>query len=96
LPPLFRKSGRKTVTVAYIKKALAKSQPIFKMKSPILSLHDWFLYRDDAAVHTAASIQDFKWQRGIKTICHPPYLSATAPAVLFLCRIVKTGLAGIL
>jgi hypothetical protein len=63
--PWFRKSGGKTVNATYIKKALAKFQPIFKPKRPRLSSQNRFLYQDNASIHTAASVQEFSWrQRG--------------------------------
>jgi hypothetical protein len=40
---------------AYIEKALAKYQPIFKPKSPRLLSQGWFCYWDDTPVDTAAS-----------------------------------------
>jgi hypothetical protein len=43
LPLLFRNSGGETANIAYIKKALAKSQLIFKLRSPRLPYQDWFL-----------------------------------------------------
>jgi hypothetical protein len=66
LLPLLRKSGGKTNNVVYVKTSLAKSQSIFKPKSPQLLSQDSFLYRDDAkvnaatAVHTVISVQGFK------------------------------------
>jgi ribosomal protein S9 len=50
------KSGGKTVSAICIQKALAKSLTIFKPKRSTLSSQDWFLYRDNAAVHTATSV----------------------------------------
>jgi hypothetical protein len=41
--PQFRKSGGKIVNAALITKALAMSQPIFKLESSRLSSHDEFL-----------------------------------------------------
>ncbi len=61
-PPIFRKSGDETVNVAYIKKTVAKSKLIFKLKSPRSLSQGWFLHKDNnVIVHTAASIHDFKW-----------------------------------
>jgi hypothetical protein len=80
------------VASSYIKMALAKSQLIFNPKSPRLSSRDWFLYRDDFAVRTATSVQDFKWRRRCKD---------DLPAVLFfrymycLSRLVSLSLRGI-
>ncbi len=90
MPPLFNNFSSETVNLAYIKKALAKSQLIFKPKSPRLLSEDRFLYKDNAAVHAATLVQDFKWQHGIKTIRQLPYLPDIALAVLFLCRKMKT------
>jgi hypothetical protein len=62
---LFRNFSGETVNVAYIMKTLAKSQPIYRPKSPRSPSKDWFLYRMVPwyTVHTPASVQDFKrWQ----------------------------------
>jgi hypothetical protein len=59
-PPLFKKSGEKTVNKVNIKKALAKSMAIFMQKKSELSSQHSFLKRDDSQVHAAASVQDFK------------------------------------
>jgi hypothetical protein len=58
---LFRKPSSEIVTAAYIKKGLAKSKPIFNRKRPGLSSQDWFLYREEGAVHSATSARAFKW-----------------------------------
>jgi hypothetical protein len=63
LPPMFRKSSSNTVNAAYTKKAPTKSLLIFKLKSPSWLSQYWFLCRDSVPDHTAASIQDFKWQQ---------------------------------
>jgi hypothetical protein len=86
LPPAFKTSGSKTINVAYIKKALAKSQPIFKLKSPRLSSQDWFLYRYDFAVRTTTSVQDFKLQQRQKD---------NPPAALF-CQILPQQVVSLL
>ncbi len=46
----------RNLNVAYVKKVLAKSQPIFKLKSPKLFYQDWFLCRGDAVLHTTTSV----------------------------------------
>ncbi len=46
LPPLYKKSSGRAISAAYVKKALAMSQPIFKLKSPILSSQGQFLWKD--------------------------------------------------
>jgi hypothetical protein len=58
LPSL--KFGSKTVNIVYIKKALAKFLVIFKPKKSGLLSQEWILYRGDALVYTAASVQQFK------------------------------------
>jgi hypothetical protein len=58
----FRKLFGTNVNRAYIKKVLAKSQPIFKLKRSVFLSLDRFPCRDKAPVHTATSIQDFKWR----------------------------------
>jgi hypothetical protein len=91
--PLLRKSGGKTNPVSYVKKALAKSQLVFKPKSPRLLSQDWFLYRDNTTVHTAASVQDFKWWwRGMAL----QVFSRRGPSRFFFHQRVKSELAGIL
>jgi hypothetical protein len=57
----FRKSGSKTVNEASIKKALAKSQTIFKPIRSVFSSLDRFSGWVDTPVHNATSVQDFKW-----------------------------------
>jgi hypothetical protein len=59
-PPLFKKSGDKTVNKINIKKALAKSMAIFMQKRSEMSSRHSFLKRDDFRVHAAASVRDFK------------------------------------
>ncbi len=82
---LFRKCSGKTINVAYIKKALAMSQPILKPKMPRLLSQDCFC--TDTAVHTAASVQDFKWQRRHKDDRPPtPYASYCSSSLLSLSK----------
>ncbi len=52
---VFRKSSSETVSMTGFKSLL-----IFMPKRSGLSSQDWFLYRNDATVHGAASVQDFK------------------------------------
>ncbi len=58
-PPLYGKSGGKTVNTASFKKALATSQPIFKPKSPKSSSQDRFLWRGEETDSTGTSFWDF-------------------------------------
>jgi hypothetical protein len=67
------------INVAYLKKALSKSQPIFKPKSPRSSSQDWFLYKDDVAVYVDASVWDFICSEGVEMIWFPPYSSDIVP-----------------
>ncbi len=83
-PPLYSKSGGKTVNAASFKKALAMSQPIFKPKSPISSSQDRFLWRGEETDSTGASSGTFNGGEGIKTIRQPFYLPNMATADLFL------------
>ncbi len=55
LPLLFRKYSEETVNAGNTRKAQAKSQPIFKLKSLKLS------YKDDDPDYAATSFRDFKW-----------------------------------
>ncbi len=59
----FRKSSGKTVDLAYIKKPFAISPPIFNPIGSGFLSQGCFLYWDDAAVQTPASVLDFKWQQ---------------------------------
>ncbi len=53
----------KTVHAVNIKKALAKSLAIFKLQKSRMLSQDRILYRDEAPVHTTATVQLFKWQQ---------------------------------
>jgi hypothetical protein len=90
-PPLFGKHGGKTVEVAYIKNALAKSQLIFIPKSRRFG---WFQYSDDAVIHTASQSRTSNGGEGIKTFHHLPYLPDIAQQSRF-CQRVKTELSDI-
>jgi hypothetical protein len=90
---VFKKSGSKTINVAYIKKALAKSQLIFKPKR--LLSRDWFLYRDNFAVCTTTSVQDFKLQQRQKDNPPAPLFCQIFPQQVVSLSEVKTELAGI-
>jgi hypothetical protein len=93
---LLRKPGSKTVIAVYIKKALAKPLAIFKPKRSILSSQDWILYIDDALVHTAASVQQFRNRgKGVKTIRHLALFTQYRPSRLFLFQRIKSELAGL-
>jgi hypothetical protein len=56
---LYTKSGGKTINAAFVKKALAMSQPIFKLKSPISLSQSRFLWRDKEKDSAGPSFQDF-------------------------------------
>ncbi len=58
-PPVYSKSGGKTVNAASFKKALASSQPVFKPKSPISSSQDRFLWRGEKTDSIGTSFRDF-------------------------------------
>jgi len=83
-----------TVNVEYIKKALARFLVIFRQKRPNISSQEWFLYWNNAPVHTAATVQEFLAAKGVKTIPHPPFSPELAPADYFLFPRIKTELAG--
>jgi hypothetical protein len=59
-----KKFGNKTVNTAVVKKALATSQPIFKLKSHKLLSQSWFLRKDKEPDSAGASFQDFlrRWR----------------------------------
>ncbi len=60
-----------------------------------LSSQDWFLYRDNAAIYGAASVQEPKGSEGVKMIRYLLCLPDIVPAELFLCWRVKSELAGV-
>ncbi len=84
-----------TVNAEYIKKSMARFLKVFRKKRPIMSSQEWFLHRDNAPVHTAATVKDYLTAKGIKTIRHPPYSPDLAPADFFLFPKVKSELAGL-
>jgi hypothetical protein len=81
LPPLYKKSGGRAISAAYVKKALAMSQPIFKLKSPILSSQGRFLWKDKSPDSAGAT---FNGGKGVKMIHQPSYSPNTAMADVFL------------
>jgi hypothetical protein len=85
----------KTVNAEYVKRVLATFLKVFREKRPIMWSQEWFLHRDNAPVHTAASIQNYLAAKGVQTIRHLPYSLDLAPAFFFLFRRVKSELAGL-
>ncbi len=69
---------------------------IFTPKKSGLSSQEWFLYRNDAAVHVATSVQDFKGDEGMKNNKCLLYLPYITPTDLFQRRKAKSELAGML
>ncbi len=59
LPPLYSKSGGKTVNAASFKKALTTSLTIFKPKSPILLSQGRFLWRGEETDSVGVSFRNF-------------------------------------
>jgi hypothetical protein len=84
-PLLFRKSGSKTLNAAYIKKAVAKSLAIFKLKRSELLSPDWFLCRENAPIHNTASVWESKWA----TATHSHPISEYPPIRIF--SLVESG-----
>jgi hypothetical protein len=58
-PPVYSKSGGETVDASSFKKALARSQPIFKLKSPISSSQGRFLWKGKETNSAGALFRDF-------------------------------------
>jgi hypothetical protein len=58
-PPLYTKSGGETIKAASVKKALATSQPIFKLESPISLSQGRILWKDKETDSAGVSFQDF-------------------------------------
>jgi hypothetical protein len=94
LPLLFKKSGAKILKIAYIKKALPMFQPIFRPESLRLLSLDWFLNRDNTAVHTTTCVQDFKRQQWRNDDQPHALLPDIAPADFFPYRRKKIDGAG--
>jgi hypothetical protein len=46
-----------------------------------MSNQEWFLFNDNAQVHTATHSSCSWWQKGVKTIYLPPYLPASRPSL---------------
>jgi hypothetical protein len=59
-PPLFRKSGGKTIKAVYTKKALAKLLVIFKTKFGIVILGCYSGMTSHDLVHIAVSVEESK------------------------------------
>ncbi len=93
-PLRFRKFGGKTIHAASVKKALATSQPIFKLTSSILPSQGWFLWKDDDPGYAAASFQGFKRRQDEKAIRQLSYSPKTATADLFLFQRGEIGAGG--
>ena len=53
---------------------------------------NWFLYHDNAPVHTALSIQQFLAKKQVTTLRHPPYSPDLAPCDFFLFQKFKSTL----
>jgi hypothetical protein len=69
---LLRKSSGDSANVATLERAQVKFQPIFKLKSPVLSSQVWFSCKEDYPDYTAASFLDFKRREKAKR--HPARL----------------------
>jgi histone-lysine N-methyltransferase SETMAR len=83
-----------TDNASYIRTALARFLKVFRQKQLIMAAQDWWLYWDNAPVHTAATVADFLAAKGMKIVPHPPYSPDLTPADFFLFRKVKAELAG--
>ncbi len=55
---------------------------------------EWFLYLDNAPVHTAMVIHEFLAKKSLKLLSHPPYSPDLTPADYILLLKLKKELAG--
>jgi hypothetical protein len=83
-PPMFRKSGGKTVNVTYTIKNPAKSQPISRPKSQRLWSPDWFLYRNNVQTMSPVFSSTSKGGKGVKMVRQPSSLPNFATVNFFL------------
>jgi hypothetical protein len=83
LPPLYTKSGGKTINAASIKKALAMSQPILKPKTPISLFQGRFCGRTKQQTSLEPHSGTFNGGKGVKMIRKPSYLLHMATVDIF-------------
>jgi hypothetical protein len=73
LPPLYSKSGGKTINAASVEKALAMSQLIFKMKKSHIVVPGPVFGRTKKQTPLAPHSVTFNWGEGVKMIYQPSY-----------------------
>ncbi len=95
LPLPFRKTGSETDNAAYLKKALAKSLTISKLKRHRLSFQNWFLFLDDSLWHTTTFRPRVPGGERCQDDPPPTLFTRYRHTDFFLCPRMKQELAGL-
>ncbi|XP_029341252.1 uncharacterized protein LOC115033209 [Acyrthosiphon pisum] len=83
-----------TVNQYYYKEVLIKLRERVRKKRPDLWKNGWVLHQDNAAAHSAFSIQRYLTEKKISVLQHPPYSPDLAPCDFFLFPKIKSLLKG--